>query len=85
MAAPAGTGGRAGSEPGGVIVAAGADLADNFRQAGVYVGKILKGANLADLPVEQPAKFPLVKTADVLGLTVPITLLGRADEVLNEL
>ena len=71
-----------------MIVAAGADLADNFRQAGVYVGKILKGAHLADLLVKQPAKFRLVinlKTADALGLTVPITLLGRADEVLNEL
>ena len=64
----------------------GADLADSFRQAGVYVGKILKGANPADLPVQQAVKLDLVfnlETAKALGLTFPLTLLGRADEVIE--
>jgi putative ABC transport system substrate-binding protein len=73
------------AEAGGLL-AYGADLAEGFRRAPVYVDRILKGARPGDLPIEQATKLRLVlnlKTAKALGLTIPPIVLARADEIID--
>jgi ABC transporter substrate binding protein len=70
----------------GGLIGCGVDLTKTFRRAAIFIDKILKGAKPSELPIEQPIKFKLVlnlKTAKLLGLTLPSTLLARADDVIE--
>jgi putative tryptophan/tyrosine transport system substrate-binding protein len=83
---PTSTSNRAMVEDGLILMSYGPDFPGLFRRAAVYVDRILKGAKPADIPVEQPSKFDLVvnlKTAKALALTIPPSLLQRADQVIE--
>jgi len=82
---PTASGFRSFAEAGGLI-SYGASLIDSYRRLAIYADKILKGAKPADLPVEEPTKYELVinlKTAKALGLTIPQSLVMRADELIQ--